>query len=83
MNNGMELETADETGRLMAELDRTLDLSSVIREIVRRHDILIELESLTGASDMTRKLRTEIELLEQRLRDSRTGADFDPRLLLS
>ena len=83
MKNGMEFETAAETGQQLAALDRTLDLSRIIREIVRRHDILLELESLTGASEMTRKLRAEIELLEQRLRDSRTGADFDPRLLLS
>ena len=83
MNKCMECEIPDETGRRLAQLGRSLDLSSVIREIIRRHDILLELESLTGASDMTRKLRAEIELLEQRLRDSRTGADFDPRLLLS
>ena len=82
MEKCMECEIPDETGRRLAQLERTLDLSSVIREIVRRHDILLELESRSGPSEMTRKLRAEIELLEQRLLDARTGADFDPSLLL-
>ena len=82
MDNCTECEIPEETGRRLAQLDRTLDLSSVIREIVRRHDLLLELESPSGPSAMTRKLRAEIELLEQRLLDARTGADFDPSLLL-
>jgi hypothetical protein len=68
-----EAESAGQTGRLLAELDRVIDDSSALRDIMRRYEQLRELESITGPSLTTRGLREEISRLEQRLRAGRHG----------
>jgi len=77
MNREAESETAGQTGRLLAELDRVLDESSALRDIMRRYEQLRELESITGPSPRTRGLREEISRLERRLRSGRSGRDMD------
>ena len=54
----------DETTRLLWELDRAIDHSSVLRNIIRRQEALQEIESITGSSHRTRTLRQEIASLE-------------------
>jgi hypothetical protein len=61
-----------ETTRLLGELDRALDESSVIRDIASKYQALRELERLTGPSPGTRLLRKEILKLEIRLRLARS-----------
>jgi hypothetical protein len=58
---------ADDTTRLLCELDRALDHSSALRDIISRQEALQELESITGSSRKTEVLRQEIALLEQQL----------------
>ena len=57
-----------ETARLLTELDRALDESSVMRDIAGKYQRLHDLERITGPSRVTRLLRREIRLLESRLR---------------
>jgi hypothetical protein len=64
-NPGREL--ANETSRLLSELELTLDHCNTIRAIARHREQLYDLESLTGPSPRTRSLRAEICQLEQRL----------------
>jgi hypothetical protein len=75
MNKESEFEIANETSRLLAELDRALNQSSLMREILRRHEQLQALESITGPSLKTRTLRNEIARLETRLRVERAAGD--------
>ena len=56
---------AGETARLLSELDRAIDHSSALRNIIRRQETLLELESITGCSRKTQTLRQEITRLEQ------------------
>jgi hypothetical protein len=56
---------ASETARLLSELDRAIDHSSALRNIIRRQEALLELESITGSSRKTQTLRQEITRLEQ------------------
>jgi hypothetical protein len=56
---------AGETARLLSELDRAIDHSSALRNIIRRQEALLELESITGSSRKTQTLRQEIARLEQ------------------
>ena len=58
---------AIETTRLLSELDRAIDHSSALRNIIRRQETLLELESITGCSRKTQTLRQEIARLEQQL----------------
>jgi hypothetical protein len=58
---------AEDTTRLLCELDRALDHSSALRDIISRQEALQELESITGSSRKTEVLRQEIALLEQQL----------------
>ena len=58
---------ADDTMRLLCELDRALDHSSALRDIISRQEALQELESITGSSGKTAALRREITQLEQQL----------------
>ena len=44
---------ADETTRLLSELDRAIDHSSALRNIIKRQEALLELESITGCSRKT------------------------------
>jgi hypothetical protein len=57
-----------ETARLLTELDRALDESSVIRDIAGKYQRLHDLERITGPTRSTRLLRHEIRVLENRLR---------------
>jgi len=57
----------NETTRLLSELDRAIDHSSALRNIIRRQEALQELESITGSSRKTLTLRQEITRLEQQL----------------
>ena len=60
-----------ETTRLLGELDRVLDESSVIRDLANKYQKLRDLERLTGPSQSTLILRKEILRLENRLRIAR------------
>jgi hypothetical protein len=79
-NPGREL--ANETNRLLSELELALDHCSTIRAIARHRELLYDLESLTGPSPRTRTLRAEIHQLEQRLGDERAAAAALPRVSL-
>jgi hypothetical protein len=71
MNRETESESFGQTGRLLAELDRVLDESSALRDIMRRYEQLRELESITGPTPRARGLREELDLLQRQLRDER------------
>jgi hypothetical protein len=73
---------AGETARLLSELDRAIDHSSALRNIIRRQEALLELESITGSSRKTQSLRLEITRLEQQLCAGHDdeAADSDPSL---
>ena len=73
---------ANETSRLLSELELALDHSSTIREIARHREQLCDLESLTGPSPRTRTLRAEILQLEQRLVAEREAATSLPGVSL-
>ena len=64
-------EATRETARLLTELDRALDESSVMRDIADKYQRLHDLELITGPTQITRLLRREIRLLEARLRLAR------------
>ena len=72
----------NETTRLLSELDRAIDHSSALRNIIRRQEALLELESITGSSRKTQTLRQEIIRLEQQLYAGRgdNAAASDPSL---
>ena len=76
---------AGETARLLSELDRAIDHSSALRNIIRRQEALLELESITGSSRKTQTLRLEITRLEQQLYAGRgdEAAVSDPSLYLA
>jgi len=74
MHKDSDRELANETNRLLSELELALDHSSIIRAIARHREQLYDLESLTGPSPRTRTLRAEIHRLEQRLGDERKAA---------
>jgi hypothetical protein len=57
----------NETTRLLSELDRAIDHSSTLRDIIGRQEAVLELESITGSSRKTQILRQEITRLEQQL----------------
>ena len=60
-----------ETTRLLTELDRALDESSVMRDIAGKYQRLHDLERITGPTRITRLLRREIRALENRLKLAR------------
>ena len=62
-----ETEVTCETTQLLNELDDALHHSSALREILEKYDELQRLERVTGPSRLTRTLRREIHLLENRL----------------
>ncbi|MDC1287100.1 hypothetical protein N8198_04380 [Gammaproteobacteria bacterium] len=64
---------ANETNRLLCELNRAIDHSSALRDIIRRQEALQELESITGISGKSQSLREEIAQLEQQLSDALNG----------
>ena len=71
MNQSDDSQEVRETARLLTELDRALDESSVIRDIATKYQVLRDLERLTGPSQGTLRLRKEILRLENRLRIAR------------
>ena len=56
-----------ETSRLLAELDRAISRSDAVRDIVRRWQLLHDMERVIGPSRMTRVLHKQIMLLERRI----------------
>ena len=79
MQQPSNMEATSETSRLLSELDRAIDSSSVMREIVARYQHLRSIESITGPSRLTRVMRKEIQIMESRLRRvrSRQGLGSD------
>ena len=79
MQKPHNIEATSETSRLLSELDRAIDRSSVMREIVVRYQRLRSIESITGPSRLTRIMRKEIQIMENRLRivRSRPGLSGD------
>ncbi len=72
MSQADDSQDTRETARLLTELDRALDESSVIRDIASKYQALRDLELLTGPSHGTRRLRNEILELENLLRLARS-----------
>jgi len=71
-----DLEAARETSRLLSELDRAIDQSSALRDIVRKYEHLRSIESITGPSRLTRIMRKEIQIMESRLRLLRAAQEM-------
>lgn len=71
MKSTADTENIATTTTLLCELDRVLDHVRVMREIYTAYQRLHGIESITGDSYQTRKLRDEIERLESRLRSAR------------
>jgi hypothetical protein len=67
MSKSSNLEATRETSRLLSELDHAIDRSSVMREIVSKYEHLRSIENITGPSRLTRVMRKEIQILENRL----------------
>jgi hypothetical protein len=65
----------NETSRLLLKLDQAIDHSTVLRDLIRRRELLHELEHLTGNSLCTQTLRQEIARMEQQLEATRDDAD--------
>ena len=78
-NRESDTGVADETSRLLEELDQAIDRCDVIRDIARRWERLHDMERVTGPSRRTRILHKEIMLLEMRVRcrDGGSGS-FNP-----
>ena len=83
MNKEPQFESANETSRLLEELDQVLNQSSAMRDILRRYKLLHDLESITGPSRKTISMRREIKLMEQRLRAERAAAGAGPDVFCS
>ena len=58
---------ANETRRLLSALNRAIDHSSVLRDIIRLQERLLALESIAGPSRKSLSLRQEIAQLEKQL----------------
>ena len=67
MDKLTSLEDPGETSHLLNELDLAIDRSSLIREIVSKYERLHNIEQITGPSQRTRLLLSEIAYLEERL----------------
>jgi len=82
MNREPESESSDETSLLLEELDLVLGQSSAMRDILRRYQIVRDLECITGPSQKSGSMLREIKIMEQRLRDERHGTSpgvfFEP-----
>jgi hypothetical protein len=83
MNKEPQFESANETSRLLEELDQVLNQSSAMRDILRRYKLLHDLENITGPSRKTSSMRREIKLMEQRLRDERAVDGVGPEVFYS
>lgn len=71
MKSVADTEETRRTSTLLSELDDALDQSSLLRQIFNAYQRLHGIESITGPSHQTRKLREEIQRLEDRLREAR------------
>ena len=71
MNRKEEKSENLRTSHLLSQLDRALDRSSIMRDIVAGYERLHLLESITGPSHRTRMLRQEIAQMESQLRYAR------------
>ena len=67
MEKSQNMEATHETTRLLSELDRAIDRSSAMREIVSKYQRLRSIESITGPSRLTRVMRKEIQIMEKKL----------------
>ena len=56
-----------ETSQLLSQLDRVIDQSSLMRDIVGRWENLHRIDGITGPSQRTKIMRQEIEVMESRL----------------
>lgn len=68
MSKHNNMEATSETSRLLSELDKAIDQSSAMREIMRKYEYIHSIEKITGPSRMTRIMRKEIQLMESKLR---------------
>ena len=64
-----------ETSRLLLKLDQAIDHSTALRDLIRRRELLHDLENLTGNCLSTQTLRQEITGMEQQLDAARDAAD--------
>jgi len=64
-----------ETGRLLLKLDQVIDHTTALRYVIRRRELLYDLENLTGNCSGTQTLRKEVASMEQQLDATRDGAD--------
>jgi hypothetical protein len=67
MDKLTSLEDSSEASHLLSELDLAIDRSSLIREIVSKYERLHSIEQITGPSQRTRLIRSEIAYLEEKL----------------
>ncbi len=68
MNHNDDTSDNHQTSQLLSQLDRALDRSSIMRDIITRYERVHLLESITGPSRRTRLLRQEIAQMESELR---------------
>lgn len=71
MKSVEDIEDAATTSILLYKLDRMLLESRLLRDIISLYQRLRGIESITGTSYQTRKLRAEIRRLEHRLEATR------------
>jgi hypothetical protein len=64
-----------ETSRLLLKLDQVIDHSTALRYLIRRRELLYDLENLSGSCPGTQTLRQEIASMEQQPDATREDAD--------
>lgn len=74
------MEVTRETSRLLSELDRAIDHSSVMRDIIRKYEHIRSIENITGPSKLTQIMRKEIQIMESKFRLVRTRQREQDRL---
>ncbi len=82
MRDPVDLEATRETSQLLSELDLAIDQSGVVREIISKYECIRNIENITGPSRLTRIMREETQIMENRLRTARLrGLKQDATLL--
>ena len=71
MQKSANMEVTRETSQLLSELDLAIDQSGVMREIISKYDCIRSIENITGPSRLTRIMRKETQIMENRLRTAR------------
>lgn len=71
MRKPVTMEVTRETSQLLSELDLAIDQSGVMREIISKYDRIRSIENITGPSRLTRTMRKETRIMENRLRTAR------------